>query len=66
MCAYDSFLVIPIIIWSKMAQLGLEESTEVEDFKRPKQAQIEANVCVSDLGAFLGRKHDVVVGYTST
>ena len=27
---------IIIIIWSKMAQLGLEESFEVEGFRRPK------------------------------
>ena len=41
-------------------QLGLEESSEVEGFRRPQKAQIEANVCVSDLGGFLGRKSDVV------
>ena len=44
------------IIWSKMAQLGLEESFEVEGFRSPKQAQIETNVCVRDLGGVLGRK----------
>ena len=48
-----------------MAQLGLEESSEVEGFRRPKLAQIEAYVCVSDLGGFLSRKSDVVVDYTS-
>ena len=48
-----------------MAQLGLEESSEVEGFRRPKQAQIEANVCVSDLGGFFyAEKSDVVVVYT--
>ena len=56
---------IIIIIWSKMAQLGLEESSEVEGFRKPNQAQIEANVCVSDLGGFQTEKSDVVVGYTS-
>ena len=35
-----------------MAQLGLEEPSEVEGFRRPKQAQIDADVCVSDLGEF--------------
>ena len=39
-----------------MAQLELEESFEVEGFRRPKQAQIEVNVRVSDLDGFLGRK----------
>ena len=29
-----------------MAQFGLEEPSEVEGFRRPKQAQIKANVCV--------------------
>ena len=49
-----------------MAQLGLEESSEVEGFRRPKQAQIEAELCVSDLsGSFFGRKSDVVMGNTS-
>ena len=38
-----------------MAQLGLEESSEVQGFRSPKYDQIEANVCVSDLGGFLGR-----------
>ena len=41
-----------------MAQLGLEVSKEVEGFRRPKQAQIEAEYHVSDL--------DVVVGNTSS
>ena len=31
----------------------------------PKQAQIEANICVSDLGGFQAENSDVVVGYTS-
>ena len=48
-----------------MAQLGLEESSVVEGFRRLKQAQIEANVCVSDLGGFFGRKRDVGVCNTS-
>ena len=47
-----------------MAQLALEESSEVEGFRRLKWAHIEANVCVSDLGGLLGRKSDVVVDYT--
>ena len=54
-----------MIIWSKMAQLGLEESSEVEGFRSPKQVQIEANVCVSDLGGFQAEKSEIVVGYTS-
>ena len=54
-----------MIIWSKIAQLGLEESSEVEDFRRPKQAQIEAELCVSDLAGLFGRKSDLVVGITS-
>ena len=33
-----------------MAQLRLEESSEVEGFKKSKYAQIEAELCVSDLG----------------
>ena len=33
---------IIIIIWSKMAQLGLEESSEVEGFRRPKYTQMKA------------------------
>ena len=47
-----------------MAQLGLEESSEEDGFRRPKQAQIEAEVCASDLGGLLSRKSDVVVGST--
>ena len=51
-----------------MVQLGLEESSEVEGFRRPKQAQIEGNVYLSDLGGFLGRKKRRSRGfyYTST
>ena len=30
------WVLLVIIIWSKMAQLGLEESSEVESFRRPK------------------------------
>ena len=48
-----------------MAPLGLEESSEVEGFRRPKWAQIEVELCVSDLGVF-GRKGDIVVGKTSS
>ena len=35
---YDLRNILPIIImiWSKMAQLGLEESSEVEGFRIPK------------------------------
>ena len=33
---------IIIIIWSKMAKLGLEESSEVEGFRRPKYTQMKA------------------------
>ena len=40
---------IMIIIWSITAQLGLEESSEAEGFRRPKYAQ----------------KSDVVIGYIS-
>ena len=49
-----------------MAQLGLDESSEVEGFRRPKYAQIKAEVCVSDLDGFEVEKSDVVVGYTSS
>ena len=33
---------IIIIIWSKMAKLGLEESSEVEGFRSPKYTQMKA------------------------
>ena len=35
---FDSSIYLPIIIiiWSKMAQLGLEESSEVDGFRRLK------------------------------
>ena len=58
-------ILLFIIICSKLAQLGLEESYEVVGFRRPKKPQIAAEVSVSDLGGFLGRKSNVVVGMTS-
>ena len=44
-----------------MAQLALEESSEGEGFRRPKWAQIEAELCVSGLGGsfVLYRKSDL-------
>ena len=36
---FSSLLIM--IIWPKMAQLGLEESSEVEGFRRPKRAQVK-------------------------
>ena len=36
-----------------MAPLGLEESSEVEGFRRPKLAQIEAELCGSDMGGLI-------------
>ena len=45
-----------------MTQLGFEETSEVDGFKRPKQDEIKANICVSDLSeVFFGRKGDVVI-----
>ena len=40
------FILFIVIIWTKMAQLGLEESSEVKGFRRPNQAQIEAEISI--------------------
>ena len=39
---------IIMILWSKMEQFGLEESSEVDGFRRPKKVytQIEAELCI--------------------
>ena len=49
---------IIMIIRSKMAHLELKESSEVEGFRKPKWAQTEAELCVSDVlgGSFWYKK----------
>ena len=41
---------IIMIIWSKMAQLGLEESSDVEGFRRAKYTEIKAELLIRHLG----------------
>ena len=52
-----------MVIWSKMAQLGLEESSEVEDFRRPKYTQIKAAHSIWHLGILNLSISDGVGGY---
>ena len=48
LCLKQFFLIIVkiMVIWSKMAQLELEESSEVEGFRRPKYTQMKAEFSI--------------------
>ena len=41
-----AYTPIIMIIWQKMAQFGLEESSDVEGFRWPKYTQIKAETCI--------------------
>ena len=57
-----------MIIWSKTAQLGLEESSEVEGFKKPKYyaVKLKLNSVLVTLVGLFSIKSDVVVGNTTS